>query len=255
MTVYERLIRHGLTEADGRGSAIDHVTARRMAIWLLPRSHEDMGFMRGLLRFAKTGAITYDLKDRLRHQARSPSHPNRPHAARLLQYAVARGTHLGPIGENFGGICDQIDRADIMLADLRDRIRNGQAAPEAEARDVSGHQSIAMAHYEPSSQTVSFILDAATANAAIHAISVNAADREAHAREIQQRSQSFPEGSYGKSNRETIAARESRIATRLRTVERAYQSALGPKATPAPDLTQVLGSAGRTPPDRELEME
>jgi hypothetical protein len=250
---YEQLIRHGIKEADGRGSAIDHVTARRMALWLLPRSQEEPQFMRGLLRFARTGAVTHDLKARLRHQARSPSHPNRPYAARLLQYAVARGTDLGPIGTDFASTCDQIDRADAMLAELRDRVQNGRALPEP-VPNASGRQLIAMARHDPGSQTVSLILDAATANAAIHAISAQAADREARTREIQHYSQHLPESSYGRRNRETIAARETRITTRLRAIERAYRTALDPETTPAPELTQILPSADRTT-DHELEPE
>jgi hypothetical protein len=36
--LYEQLISYGTIEADARGSAVDHVTARRIAITLLPRS-------------------------------------------------------------------------------------------------------------------------------------------------------------------------------------------------------------------------
>jgi hypothetical protein len=46
--VYQKLYKfQGIEKADGRGSAIDHVTARRMALWLLPRSGEEPDFMRG----------------------------------------------------------------------------------------------------------------------------------------------------------------------------------------------------------------
>lgn len=253
LAMYERLISHGIAEADSRGSAIDHVTARRMAIWLLPRSQEEPDFMRGLIRFARTGAITHDLKAQLRHHARSPSHPHRPQSARLLQYAVARGADLGPIGPDFGGTCDQIDRADAMLAELRDRVRDRRVPPGQAIPDTGGQHVIAMARHDPDSRTVSFILDANTANAAIHAISVTAADREARTREIQQYSQNFPEDSYGRRNRETIAAHETRIATRLRAVERAYRTALDADATPAPGLTPLLPSADKTP-EREPEL-
>jgi hypothetical protein len=251
---YEQMIRHGIVEADGRGSAIDHVTARRMALWLLPRSQEEPGFMRGLIRFAKTGAVTHDLKVELRQRARSPSHPNRPYAARLLQYAVARGRDTGPIGEDFAAICDQIDRADTMLAELRDRVPNGQGLQDPPTPDHNARHLIAMARHDPGSQTVSLLLDATTANAAIHAISTQAAEREARTREIQHYSQSLPEDSYGRRNRDTIAARETRITTRLRAIERAYRIALDPETTPAPELTQILDTPGRTA-DRELELE
>jgi hypothetical protein len=255
LALYEQLIRQGTEKADERGSAIDHVTARRVALWLLPRSQEEPAFMRGLIRFAKTGAITYDLKNQLRYRARSASHPSRPYAGRLLQYAVARGMDLGPIGDDFAAVCDQIDQADAMLADLHDRVRNRHpAAPGHPVPGASGQQHIAMARHDPASQTVSFILDVATANAAIHAISAQAADREARTREIQQISQALPAGSYGRRNREAIATRETRIATRLRAIERAYRTALDGDATRAPELTQILPPAGKTP-DREMELE
>jgi hypothetical protein len=97
--VYQKLYKfQGIEKTDERGSAIGHVTARRMALWLLPRSGEEPGFMGGLIRFAKTGAVTHDLKVQLRHRARSASHPSRPYAARLLQYTAARGPGTGPVG-------------------------------------------------------------------------------------------------------------------------------------------------------------
>jgi hypothetical protein len=106
----------------------------------------------------------------------------------------------------------------------------------------------------PASQTVSLILDEATANMAIHAIAVNAADREARTREVRQYAQTLPENSYGRQNRQDIAARETRIASRLRAIERAYRTALDPDANPAPEPAQILPAIDRTP-DRELELE
>ena len=252
LALYEQLIRYGIAEADARGSAVDHVTARRIAITLVPRSQEEPDFMRGLIRFAKTGAVTHDLKARLRSQARSATHPNRSQAVRLLQYAVARGPDLGPIGTDFGAVCDQVDQADAMLADLRDRVINGQAHPAPDPLDTASRQPIAMARHDPASQTVTFILDAATANAAIHAITINAVDREAHTREVQRSAQALPPDSYGRANRQAIAARETRIATRLRAIEHAYRTALDP--APALELNQISRTVTRTP-DYEPELE
>jgi hypothetical protein len=37
LAMYERLIADGIAEADSRGTIVDHVTARRLAIWLAAR--------------------------------------------------------------------------------------------------------------------------------------------------------------------------------------------------------------------------
>ena len=58
------------------------------------------------------------------------------------------------------------------------------------------------------------------------AIAAHADEREAHVREVEQFGQSLPEGSYGRRNRQAIAARETRVAARLRAVERAYRMAI-----------------------------
>jgi hypothetical protein len=40
MAFYQRLIDEGIADADRRGGAIDHLTARRIAIWLTARPQQ-----------------------------------------------------------------------------------------------------------------------------------------------------------------------------------------------------------------------
>jgi hypothetical protein len=252
LSLYERLIGDGVATADAHGGAIDHVTARRLAIWLAARP-QDPDFARGLAHFAKTGAITHSLKMQLRMHARTPRYLHQPQASRLLQYSISRGNDRGPIGRDFGGICDQIDRADAMLTGLHDRVREGTAAPEQARSDTDGPQVLAEAKHDPGERTVSLILDEATARIAVHAITTHAVDREAHAREVAQFGQNLPEGSYGRRNRQAIAAHETRIATRLRAIEHAYRTATEHDTVAAPEPA-ALRPADRAP-DREIELE
>ena len=143
-----------------------------------------------------------------------------------MQYCTGRGAALGPVSPDFGAACDQVDRADLMLTDLHERARQGLAPPEQAWPETDGPQIIALADRDPDSQTVSLILDATTANAVMFAITAHADEREAHVREVEQFGQSLPEGSYGRRNRQAIAARETRVATRLRAVEHAYRTAI-----------------------------
>lgn len=253
LALYERLISDGIADADRRGGAIDHVTARRMAIWLLSRPQE-RDFRQSLLWFARSGTIARDFKKQLRGYARSPGHRYQPQAARLLQYAVARGKDLGPIGTDFAGVCDQIDRADALLARHWEHTREGRRFPETTSSEANGQRPIALARRDPASGTVSLVMDDATANAAIHAITTHAMDREAHTREVQRYSESFPKDSYGRRNREAIADRETRVANRLRAIERAYRAALDYDAMPPLEPTDMTRSTDRTP-DHELELE
>ena len=66
---------------------------------------------------------------------------------------------------------------------------------------------------------------------------------------------SLPEGSYGRRNRQAIAARETRVAARLRAVEQAYRTAIErDTAYRPPEPTRTLRSP-ELQADREIEME
>lgn len=107
---------------------------------------------------------------------------------------------------------------------------------------------------DPESQTVTLILDA-TANAAIFAITAHADEREAHVREVEQYRQTFPEGSFGRQNRRAIAAREGRVAARLRAVERAYRMANEHYEAFRPPEASTASRSTEQTTDREIELE
>ena len=253
LSLYERLIDHGIAIADRRDGIVDHVTARRLAIWFAARPQEP-DFACSLIRFVDTGAISQELKTQLRIRGRSPDRPDQPQAARLLEYCRARGKDVGWVGRNFGAACDQIDRADLMLAEMQERALQGRSDPSA-SPEADGPPIIALAQANPDTRTVSLILDEATASIALFAVAAHAGEREAHVREVERYSQTLPEGSYGRRNRQAIAARETRIAARLRAVEQAYRIAIERGAVPGPpEPNRACRSPGHAA-DREIELE
>jgi hypothetical protein len=254
LPTYERFIADGIAEADARGAPVDHVTARRLAIWLAARPQPPV-FARSLVHFVNTGAVSQALRTQLRIHARSGDHPDQPQSARLMQYCVARGAETGPIGEDFGATCDRIDRSDVMLADLRNRTRYpARPSPQTQA-EADNPQVIALARRDPQDRTVTLVMDATTANIAMFAITTHTRDRETHLREVERYGQTLPEGSYGRANRQAIAAREARLAARLRAVEHAYRAALDrDEALTATQRAQALRVADHIP-DWEMELD
>lgn len=174
--------------------------------------------------------------------ANTPNHGNPPRRS-TLEYVIDRGTDLGPVGTDFAATCDQVDQADAMLTGLRERVSQGLGMPEPAWPDTEGQRAIALVRRDPDSRMITLVLDATTANIALHAIAVHASDREAHVREVQQYGYQLHEDSYGRRNREAIAARETRVAARLRAIERAYRTAIDPDATLEHDPAKTPRSA------------
>ena len=252
LRMYERMIDDGIAAANARGGVVDHLTARRLAIWLAARP-QTAELAQSLVRFVRTGAITHSMKSQLRLHTRYGLYPQLPEASRLMEYCIARGTDRGPIGMDFGKTCDEIDRADVVLAGLRERVRQRQGLPEPTWPDTDGPQVIAQARRDPQSRTVSLIMDAATANITMYAVAAYAGDREAHVREVEQSGEKLPEDSYGRRNRQAIAAREARVAARLRSVERAYRTAIEHDAVVNPEPSETIHPTDHVA-DQEMEL-
>lgn len=98
--------------------------------------------------------------------ARSGAHPNWPQARRLRQHGVTCGAELGLVGENFAAACGQIDRADAMLDDLRDRARATRAHRRQAWPVVDSPRITALTRQDPETQTVTLVLSVTTAIAA-----------------------------------------------------------------------------------------
>ena len=142
-----------------------------------------------------------------------------------------------------------------MLADLYQRTWEGAAAPRQAWPETDGPPVIALARHDPDSQTVSLILDATTASTLIFALATHADEREAHFREVERHAQSLPEGSYGRRNRQAIAARETRIAARLRAVEHSYRIANDCDVAFSPPQPPSARRCPEYAADREIELE
>jgi hypothetical protein len=109
-----------------------------------------------------------------------------------------------------------------------------------------------MARRDDVTRAVTFIIDGTVAESAVHAITIDAMEREARIRQVRRQGMDLSEGSYGRQNREAIIARETILVDGLRAIERAYHAALEPM--PAPEFSQILPATGRTR-ENEVELE
>ena len=64
-----------------------------------------------------------------------------------------------------------------------------------------------------------------------------------------------PLGSYGRRNRQAIAARETRIAARLRAVEHAYRMAIERDAALSPPGPITVCRSSEHVADKEIELD
>jgi hypothetical protein len=87
------------------------------------------------------------------------------------------------------------------------------------------------------------------------AIAAHADEREAHVREVERYGRTLPEDSYGRRNRQDIAAHETQVVARLRAIEQAYRTAIDhDTAYRLPDLTQTSLSP-ESQPARQSDLE
>ena len=142
-----------------------------------------------------------------------------------------------------------------MLKGLHDRSRHGRTHPGRTRPEVDEPGPVALASRNPETQTITLVLDVATASAAIFAIAAHTDEREAHIREVQSYGQTLPEDSYGRRNRQAIAAREIRIAARLRAVEHAYRTAIERDAMLRPSEPTTACRSPEHVADGEIELE
>src|SRR6476646_2315569 len=128
-------------------------------------------------------------------------------------------------------------------------------APEPACPETEGPRITALARHDPETGTVTLVLDSTTASVAMFALAAHAGEREAHAREVERSSADWPDGSYGRRNRQAIAARETRIATRLRAVQHAYEATAGHDTTLTPPEPSRTPRSAEHTADREIELD
>jgi hypothetical protein len=127
--------------------------------------------------------------------------------------------------------------------------------PYSKIGSTAGPRITALARHDPDTGTVTLVLDTTTASIAMFALAAHADEREAHIREVEQHGADLPDGSYGRRNRQAIAARETRVATRLRAIQHAYQATAGHAIAFTPsEPARTFHPPGHAV-DKEIELE
>jgi hypothetical protein len=98
---------------------------------------------------------------------------------------------------------------------------------------VGMKESLANVYHDPIRHTVTLLLDEQHATAVICAVRALAADYEAHAQEVRGVAATMPADTYGHANRQFIAIRHERLASRLRRVESNYRTEVSEGGRPA----------------------
>jgi hypothetical protein len=151
----------------------------------------------------------------LRIHARSGAHPDWPQARRLIQHGATRGAEFDLVGGNVAAACGQIDRANAMLDDLRDRARASRLHRRQTWPVVYGPRITALTRQDPETQTVTLVLDVTTA----------------------------------------IAVRDTWVCMRLQAAERACRTAAERDVVPTPPEPARAPSSGERRAAGKIEME